>query len=196
MEIAKPIRRAVLILVLIPSLGNLSSVRTLSAPAVPPAGSHLRIRPSAPDAQPPGIHLQLDPSSSDQICTDSVTSAAGNPLDECQGTTFILGGDTWSLSVYYTLDPDAGNDWISSDAQATEVLGWMQDAYEAFFAQTGRTYGATVCNRHIRAQVMQLSGASGVAYWPDNCFIGLLASMIRNNGGRFVTMHEVRHKVF
>ncbi len=202
MVIAKSVRRALLILALIPSLGNLSGVRTLSAPPPQPPGSRLPIEPSAQHAQPPGTPLQLEPSepsepsASDQTCTDSVTSTAGNPLDECQGTTFAMGGDTWALSVYYTLDTDAGNDWISSDAQATAVVGWMQDAYEAFFAQTGRTYGATVCNRHIRAQVMQLSGASGVAYWPDNCFIGLLASMIRNNGGRFVTMHEVRHKVF
>ena len=71
----------------------------------------------------------------------------------------------------------------------------MQAAYQAYYEQTGRTYGSSICGRHIRAKVMKGDGWSGIAYWPNSCYIGLDAPMIRGNGGHHTTMHEMRHKV-
>jgi hypothetical protein len=188
MVIGKSISRTLFILVLISSLSNLSWV----------PGPHIQTGPalSLLEEQTAGNLLEVEQLAAVEVCTDSVTSDAGNALDECQGTTFTMDGETWALSVYYTLDTDADNDWISSDAQAVSVVGWMQDAYEAYFSQNGKTYGASVCGRHIRAKLMDSTKWNGIAYWPNNCFIGLRAEVIRNDSGRHVTMHEMRHKGF
>ncbi len=149
---------------------------------------------SVPDPQPAVSQSEVEPMAPAEFCTDSPTGNDGNPLDECQGTSFTLGGVTWDVSVYYTLDTDAGNDWISNHAQAAPIPGWMEDAIEAYFEQTGLTYGASVCDHHIRAKVMKGDAWAGIAWWPNSCYIGLDAPMVRNGTARKTTMHEVRHK--
>jgi len=140
--------------------------------------------------------LEIGPTAPTTSCSDTgVTGNGSNPLDECQGTSFTLAGNIWDLSVYYTLDTAAGNDWILTHTQVTPILDWMQTAYEAYYEQTGRTYGSSTCSRHIRAKIMRGDGWSGIAWWPNSCSIGLDAPMIRGNGGQHTTMHEMRHKV-
>ncbi|MBN1247263.1 MAG: VWA domain-containing protein [Anaerolineae bacterium] len=194
MRIGKLIKRPLIVLVLIPMLSSFSVGPGLAQPAAD-------VGAPAPVAQPPPAEesltgpLEIGPTAPSAFCTDSPTGNDGNPLDECQGTSFTLGGDTWDLSVYYTLDTGAGDDWINSHAEATPIVGWMQDAFEAYYEQTGRTYGSSVCSRHIRAKVMKGDGWAGIAWWPNSCYIGLDAPMIRGGGGRGTTMHEMRHKV-
>jgi len=187
MRVGKSLAAVFVILVLIPSLSH--------ADLAQGAERHEPQAPAVLEVQSPVRVPQTEPLAPGAICTDTMTGNDGHPLDECVGTSFTLGGHTWDLSVYYTLDTDAGDDWISSHAQAAPIPGWMQAAFEAYYEQTGRTYGESVCGRHIRAKVMKGDGWAGIAWWPNSCSIGLDAPMIRANGGRSTTMHEMRHKV-
>ena len=141
------------------------------------------------------VESTLVPDSIGAWCTDTV-SVGGHALPECRGTDFTLGGDTWTLSVYYTLDTDADDHWISNHAQAESVVPWMQVAAEAFYEQSGKTYGSSTCGKHIRAKIQKGGGWAGIAWWPNSCYIGLDAPMIRGNGGQHTTIHEMRHKFF
>ena len=161
-------------------------IPTLNIPAATGASA------SAEDLAPATNPLPHLPNAS---CTDSV-SVGGHALGECQGTTFNMGGQTWTLSVYYTLDTNAGDHWILTHTQAANILPWMETAARAYYAQSGKTYGAAVCDRHIRAKIQLGDGWSGIAWWPNSCFIGLDAPMIRGNGGQGTTLHEMRHKFF
>jgi hypothetical protein len=187
MEVGKSFAAVLLILMLIPTLSR--------ADMAPGAEGHEPPALAVLDEQSPVSGPEIEPLAPSTICSDTMTGNDGNPLDECVGTSFPLGGHTWELSVYYTLDTGAGNDWISNHAQAAPIPGWMQIAFEAYYEQTGRTYGESICGRHIRAKVMKGGGWAGIAWWPNSCSIGLDAPMIRGNGGRHTTMHEMRHKV-
>ena len=187
MSLGRILGTVFVVLVLIPAFGNYGLVDGPEQnPVVAPSGMALE----RPERVAP-----IEPAAPSVICTDSPTGNDGNPLNECQGTSFTLGGHTWDLSVYYTLDTDAGNDWINNHAEAAPIAGWMQDAFEAYYAQTGLTYGESICGRHIRAKILKGDGWSGIAYWPNSCYIGLHAPMIRGGGGRSTTMHEIRHKI-
>ena len=185
-------RRIAVVLVLLPGLVNLGWV---AGTAEALTGS--AVAAAEPAHASPLIEAPMAPAAPATFCSDTgVTGNGGNPLDECQGLSFTMGGNTWDVSVYYTLDTGAGDDWIITHTQATPIVGWMRDAYLAYFEQTGRTYGGgTSCDRHIRAKVMKGDGWSGIAWWPNSCSIGLDAPMIRGGGGRGTTMHEMRHKV-
>lgn len=189
MGIGQSTRRLLVVLVLLSGLSTLGVTGT---------HDQVQAQPLYPQDDPASLaSLDVGPAAVTAFCTDAgVTGNDGHPLNECQGTSFELGGNTWDLSVYYTLDTAAGDDWIITHTQASPIVGWMQDAYEAYFKQTGLTYGAgATCNRHIRAKVMKGDGWSGIAWWPNSCSIGLDAPMIRGNGGHHTTLHEMRHKV-
>ena len=141
------------------------------------------------------VESNFEPNASNAGCGDTV-AVGGHALGSCDTVDFTLGSDTWTLSVYYTLDNTADDHWISTDAQASAILPWMQLAAEEYYEQTGKTYGSSVCGKHIRAKIQKGGGWAGIAWWPNSCFIGLDAPMIRGNGGRHTTYHEMRHKFF
>ncbi|MCJ7551446.1 MAG: hypothetical protein MUQ30_17385, partial [Anaerolineae bacterium] len=194
MEIGKLFRSMAVTLILITSLVNFTPADARQAQG--PAQIQAQVEPpSSAPSEWVDSELEIGPSAPPDPCSDTGVTGNGNALDECQGTSFTLAGITWDLSVYYTLDTGAGNDWILTHTQVTPILGWMQTAYEAYYEQTGRTYGLSTCGRHIRAKVMKGDGWAGIAWWPNSCYIGLDAPMIRGNGGQATTMHEIRHKV-
>jgi len=122
-------------------------------------------------------------------------SVDGFPLNECQGRTFTVDGNTRYASIYYTLDTTAGNHWIVTHTQATAELDDMVLAYQNFYGQSGREYNVGTCGGHLRAKVQVGDGWSGIAWWPNSCFIGLDSMCIRGNC-QSTTIHEVRHKSF
>jgi len=198
MATAKLLRSVSVLLVLIFSLVTLTPTSN-AAPDSGPLG--VVLQPITANAQvvsaATGPASPAEPEAPIATCTDSPNGNDGNALTLCVGTNVTLGGDDWGLSVYYTTTTSAGNDWILNGTQATDVLGWMETSLLAYYEQTGLTYGATphVCGNHIRAKIMRGDGWSGIAWWPNSCYIGLDAPMVRNNNGQHTTMHEVRHKM-
>ena len=124
MGLGKALGTVLVVLMLIPAFAHGGLVHR---PVQNLAAAPLRAAAERPEGAAP-----IAPAAPSAICTDSSTGNDGNPLNECQGTSFTLGGYTWDLSVYYTLDTDAGNDWINSHAEAAPIAGWMQDAFEAY----------------------------------------------------------------
>ncbi|MCD6286065.1 MAG: hypothetical protein J7M39_09160, partial [Anaerolineae bacterium] len=147
MEMGKLFRRVAVILVLIPSLASFTPANAGQAQGPDQVQTQAELELSEwVDSE-----LEIGPSAPTTSCSDTgVTGNDSNPLDECQGTSFTLASNTWHLSVYYTLDTGAGNDWILTHTQVTPILGWMQTAYEAYYEQTGLTYGSSICGHHIR----------------------------------------------
>jgi len=156
MEIGKLFRSVAVTLILIPSLASFTPANAGQAQA--PAQMQAEPPPDAP-SEWVDSELEIGPSAPTTSCSDTgVTGNDSNPLNECRGTSFTLASNTWYLSVYYTLETGAGNDWILTHTQVTPILDWMQTAYEAYYEQTGLTYGSSTCSRHIRAKVMRGDG--------------------------------------
>ncbi|TFG67846.1 MAG: hypothetical protein E4H27_08535, partial [Anaerolineales bacterium] len=127
-------------------------------------------------------------------------TADGVPLDQCYGQTFTIGGNTRSVSVYYTLSTTHSgtphNHWINSAAEAQDVADWAQEAWERYYVDSGHVEPYfTGCGGNIDYLIRLGDGWAGIAYWASSgkCNIGIDAPMIRGGGGRGVTYHETQH---
>jgi len=156
----------------------------------------LGITAASPEELAPGD--LNEPYSPTATCTHS-HSADGVPLDQCYGQTFTIGGNTRSVSVYYTLTSTHGgnphNHWINSAAEAQDVADWAQESWERFYQDSGVEPYITGCGGNIDYLIRKGDGWAGIAWWASsgNCKIGIDAPMIRGGGGRGTTYHETQH---
>ena len=157
----------------------------------------------------------IEVAETDSITTIEANCAVGpNPiidgieLNECVTNTFNVGGVDRTVRVYYTKNPVTatrmvdGNPvvlshWIDTDAQATQVANWFEDAWRRYFADSGHHLYTNGCGSGdlLRVQMEDGVGWSGIAYWasPGNCTIGIDSPNIRAGGGQWTVYHEAQH---
>lgn len=126
--------------------------------------------------------------------------ADGVPLPSCYGQTFTIGGNTRSVSIYYTTSTTHGgnphNHWINNQTEAEDVADWAQQAWERYYADSGGVEPWTTgCGGNLDFLIRKGDGWAGIAYWASSgkCRIGIDAPMVRGGGGRGTTYHEMQH---
>ncbi|MCP4361967.1 MAG: VWA domain-containing protein, partial [Chloroflexi bacterium] len=130
----------------------------------------------------------------------------GITLDECIVRNFTVDGTSKSITVWYTKDtteavrtvdgnPVTLQHWINSDAEATQVAQWFEEAWQRFFADSGHHLYDTGCGNNVNVQMEDGVGWGGIAYWASsgNCNIGIDSPMVRNGGGQRTVYHEAQH---
>jgi hypothetical protein len=127
-------------------------------------------------------------------------------LDECFDETFIVGGTTKTVRVWYTkvVHTSVRNDkgtiynlthYINSDAEAQDVAQWGREAWELYYEVFGHHPYNNGCGDRINVQLEDGVGWGGIAYWASSghCSIGIDAPMIRLGNGQDVVYHEFQH---
>ncbi len=130
----------------------------------------------------------------------------GVTLDECFIETFMVGGASKSIRVWYTNNPITatrivdGNPvtlmhWIDTDAQAQQVAAWGREAWQRYWEIFGHHPYDTGCGDRINVQMEDGIGWSGIAYWASSgsCRIGIDSPTIRGGGGQWTVYHEFQH---
>lgn len=139
-------------------------------------------------------------------------ACAGGPtidgvlLDECYDESFLVGGVTKTIRVWYTnmttpatrtQDGTLYNleHWITNDAQAVQVAQWGRQAWERYYAIFNHHPYDSGCSNRINIRMEDGIGWAGIAYWasPGSCWIGIDSPMVRGGGGQWVVYHEFQH---
>ncbi|MFN8444975.1 MAG: choice-of-anchor X domain-containing protein [Caldilineaceae bacterium] len=155
------------------------------------------------------IHQEDQPA---VVPADTTSACSGGPvidgilLDECVKRNFNVSGDAKSVTVWYTKVPVTatrivdGNPvvlshWINTNAQASQVAQWMEEAWQRYHTDSGHHLYDTGCGNNLNVRIEEGVGWAGIAYWgsPGSCWIGIDSGMVRAGGGQWVAYHEAQH---
>ena len=130
----------------------------------------------------------------------------GVTLDKCVDETFMVGGTTKTIRVWYTTNvstvqrtvDDVVYDlthYVDNDTQAQNVAHWGREAWERYWEIFSRHPYNDGCDNRINIQLEDGVGWSGVAYWasPGTCKIGIDTGRVRAGTAQSVVYHEVQH---
>ncbi len=170
-----------------------------SANATGPISNDAIFQPDAPPI------LQAGPA-------DITAACAGGPvidgvtLDECYDESFLVGGVTKTIRVWYTNVHTTATrtqdgttytleHWIDTDLQAQQVAAWGRQAWERYYFIFGHHPYDTGCSNRINVRMEDGIGWSGIAYWgnPGSCWIGIDSPVVRGGSGQWVVYHEFQH---
>ncbi|MDX1664937.1 MAG: hypothetical protein R3272_14195, partial [Candidatus Promineifilaceae bacterium] len=161
---------------------------------------------AAQAADAPAAPAPAAPAAPDAACSGGPT-IDGVTLDECVVNNFTVGGDSRSITVWYTenvstatRDLDDGSTinlthYVNSDAEAQQVADWAQEAWEIFYDIFSHHPYTTGCSNNLNIQLEDLASGAGVAYWASsgNCTIGINSPTVRAGNAQRTTYHEVQH---
>jgi hypothetical protein len=172
----------------------------ITAAGMGPMASPSAAQPAAPSAsQSSGLEAPEAACAGGPVI-DGVT------LDECTDLSFLVGGVTKTVRVWYTKthtpatrvqDGTTYNleHWIDTDAQAAQVAAWGRDAWQRYYFIFGHHPFDVGCGNRIDIQMEDGIGWSGIAYWASSgsCHIGIDSPTIRGGAGQWVVYHEFQH---
>lgn len=162
--------------------------------------------PSAALARKAAQEGAADPASPDVACSGGPV-IDGITLDECVVQNFSVGGDSVSITVWYTQNTVTAtrtlgdgstivlSHWINDDSEAQEIADWGQEAWELYYDIFGRHPYTTGCSNNIDVRLEDLAKGAGVAYWASSgsCRIGIDAPVVRAGNAQRTTYHEFQH---
>ena len=181
----------------------------LSATAAPSAARET----GAPEANAPEAVQEGAPAASQDEPAAPTAPCSGGPtidgitLDECVTNTFTVGGDSKSITVWYTKNTTSATrtmedgttrtmqHWINNDSEAQDIADWGQEAWELFYDIFNHHPYNNGCSDNIDVQLEDLASGAGVAYWASsgNCTIGIDSPTVRSSGAQRTTYHEFQH---